>query len=352
MKIGFCCDMFVPTSGVDRICAELAIRLSDWHEVTLFTRSGYTDESWIKTLGLNVVKIDTPIGMHFVKRYSYVLNGKKIMKKFNFDVINAHGSLLGLSAVLSGLPTVPTYHPHINPRFLSINQLPAYILSRWEWESLFKKSNKIICISGFSKSCIKKFANKSVVIYNGIDRKMFSPDGEVIDLGENSILYVGSPHRHKRLEILFETLKELKKDIPDVRLFIIGKGHEIYSKKIKKLPIKILGTVPDEDLPKYYRGCAVFASASAWEGFCLPFVEAQACAKPVVGFNLTAIPEVIKHKKTGFLVNTKYEFTTMIKLLLTDKNLQRKLGKNARRWSKNFDWSKTVKNYVKVFKSL
>ena len=61
------------------------------------------------------------------------------------------------------------------------------------------------------------------------------------------------------------------------------------------------GFVDDKDLPAYYAVSDVYVTASIDEGFNLPAVEAQACGKPVVAFDVGANRELIKKGK-GILV--------------------------------------------------
>ena len=59
------------------------------------------------------------------------------------------------------------------------------------------------------------------------------------------------------------------------------------------------GFVDDKDLPAFYAISDVYVTASQNEGFNLPAVEAQACGKPVVAFDVGAHKEVVKN---GILV--------------------------------------------------
>lgn len=56
--------------------------------------------------------------------------------------------------------------------------------------------------------------------------------------------------------------------------------------------VRLLGFVADEDLPSLYRGAALFAFPSLYEGFGLPVLEAMACGVPVVCSAASSLPEV------------------------------------------------------------
>jgi glycosyltransferase involved in cell wall biosynthesis len=46
----------------------------------------------------------------------------------------------------------------------------------------------------------------------------------------------------------------------------------------------------------------VFVLTSIWEGFGYVLVEAMACQKPTIAFDLSSNPEIIENNKTGFLI--------------------------------------------------
>lgn len=64
------------------------------------------------------------------------------------------------------------------------------------------------------------------------------------------------------------------------------------------------GFVPEEILPKYYAACDIFISSTFWEGFGLPFVEVMATGKPVIGFDATAISELIINGYNGYKIRS------------------------------------------------
>lgn len=56
--------------------------------------------------------------------------------------------------------------------------------------------------------------------------------------------------------------------------------------------IRVLGFVPDEDLPLWYAGCLAVVMPTFFEGFGLPVIEAYACGAPAGLSNIGALREV------------------------------------------------------------
>jgi len=164
-----------------------------------------------------------------------------------------------------------------------------------------------------SKQLYKESKIKSKVVYNQIDKKRFNKNvkgNKIIkkyNLQNNKVLlYVGRIAPHKGIHLLLKSFNIIKNKIPNSKLIIVGKPtFSRYYKKLKNLKnndVIYTGFVPDEDLPYYYAACDIYVTASLWEGFNLPAVEAQACGKKVVAFEIGSHPEVVKN---GMLVKNK-----------------------------------------------
>jgi len=83
------------------------------------------------------------------------------------------------------------------------------------------------------------------------------------------------------------------------------------------------------------------------EGFGLVLTEAMACGTPIIGFDRGSVKEVVKHKKTGFVVNNITEAVKSI------KNLDKINRIDCRkRVEEHFTVENMVEGYVKVYNEI
>ena len=91
------------------------------------------------------------------------------------------------------------------------------------------------------------------------------------------------------------------------------------------------GKILREDMDRFYSSGDVFAFPGIRESLGMVYLEAQACSLPVVAFKNGGIPEVVKDKKTGFLL-PMYAFNPffdILKYLLNNNEISKKMGKEA-----------------------
>jgi glycosyltransferase involved in cell wall biosynthesis len=99
-----------------------------------------------------------------------------------------------------------------------------------------------------------------------------------------------------------------------------------------------LGTRPHETVLEQYRKADLFVLGSEIaengdrDGIPNVFVESMAMGVPVVGTNVSAIPELIKHEETGLLVppGNPEALADAILRLLQDENLRNRIIVAAR----------------------
>jgi glycosyltransferase involved in cell wall biosynthesis len=77
----------------------------------------------------------------------------------------------------------------------------------------------------------------------------------------------------------------------DAFLVLVTGGKEVQSLRLKE-NVKILSSIPEEDLPALYSLARCFVSPSLAEGFNFPVLEAMRCGCPVIATNRGSTPEV------------------------------------------------------------
>jgi len=93
-------------------------------------------------------------------------------------------------------------------------------------------------------------------------------------------------------------------------------------------------------------------SPSLWEEpFGITALEAMAASLPVIANAVGGLKQIIKHKKTGFLISrgNPNKFYHAIIQLVTDKGLRRQMGEKGKSRAKEFSWNKVMDEYKTVF---
>ncbi len=179
-------------------------------------------------------------------------------------------------------------------------------------DRIIRRANAIITVSHATKEDILRtypsYTKDIAVAHSGVDAR-FTPNGPRINGNHPYVLFVGSLKKQKNIPGILRAFSLfLKKSRVVHDLYIVGgdywKDTEI-DLTLDALNlgnrVKMLGFVPDETLPSYYRGAVCLVTPSLWEGFCLPAIEAAACGCPVVGATNSAFLEIVAD--TGLLVN-------------------------------------------------
>lgn len=189
---------------------------------------------------------------------------------------------------------------------------------------------------------------KVKVIYHGIDLKEFDNQryNEVIKRVGDEII-IGTAGRLTKIKgqiYLIDVAVKLKEEGINFKLYIAGTGElETELKELTKrfrLQDHIIFPGFISDIKSFMMDLDIFVFPSLSEGFGFAVIEAMAAGKPVVAFDISTNPEIIKDGQTGFLAAfpDTDSFKEKIKLLINDKALRLEMGKKARvRVEKSFN---------------
>jgi len=163
--------------------------------------------------------------------------------------------------------------------------------------------DKAVSVSHFAEEKLRKYTGlPSDVVYNKADPLRFhlGLDGSAVRQRYNIndapvILFVGRLAPQKGVHLLIQAFGLVKKKIPDAKLVVVGDPtFNYYFKHLKDISddsVILAGHISSQEIPYYYAMCDIYATCSLWENCNLPVLEAQACGKPVVAFNIDAFKE-------------------------------------------------------------
>ena len=170
------------------------------------------------------------------------------------------------------------------------------------------------------------------------------------------VLCVGTIEPRKNLEALLQALVGLRKlgrSEPLVLVGGLGWKYEATLRAIEQLGlsdcVRLMGYVPDEDLPAIYTLARVLAFVSRYEGFGLPILESMACGTPVVTSNGSAMAEL--GAGAALLVDPAQpeRIAQALQRVLIDDALHSELRGAGLARASQFSWAKAAAETVAVY---
>jgi len=223
-----------------------------------------------------------------------------------------------------------------------------------------RRCDALRVISKTTEATVRRF-NKPIFsfpTYTDIEIFLEAPGHDVIP---NRFVFVGQMVRLKGVDTLIDALALLRdKGIP-VELLLVGEGNDAprFKAKVKALGLeeacRFLGNLDQQELAKLIKSSLALVLPSWTEGFGRVIIEAFACARPVVGTRAGAIPELISHGETGFLVEPGHceELAARLEDLFSHPGEAAHMGLSGRMFvEKMFSTGKYVDNYIDMLSTV
>jgi glycosyltransferase involved in cell wall biosynthesis len=153
-------------------------------------------------------------------------------------------------------------------------------------------------------------AAKVLVQRLGVDPivpRPFEPAADGEDRRPFCLLAVGRLHPVKDYAFLIQACGELRSKGFDFICWIVGEGRErpALERQIAKLGLQghvhLVGHIPRYEVGSYYNHADLVVMTSKSEGIPVVLMEGMAQGKLVLAPDITGIPELVEHERTGFL---------------------------------------------------
>ena len=235
-------------------------------------------------------------------------------------------------------------------------------LDSWLMPYAVRTADKVIAVSQWTADDLIREVPESVDRIKVIHEATSLPESKkkAIEADKSYLLFVGTLEPRKNLARLLEAYSKLEKELRDnYSLKIVGGkgwGKEDIQAISSKLNIvenvEILGYVDDEKLDALYRGAALLAMPSLYEGFGFPILEAMARGVPVLTSNTSSMPEVAGDAAVYVDPYSIESISSGLKKLLSNQELRATLAEGGCKRAGLFSWDRAAQQTLEVFESV
>lgn len=364
------------------IVATVAGHINTFHipYIEMLKRKGY--EVHIATKRANeVVTADkgfeipferNPLKKNNIKAYKEL---KKIIDENKYEIIHCHTPTAGVVTRLAarktrktGTKVIYTAHGfHFYKGAPLINWMIYYPIEKW----MSKYTDCLITITQedykLAKSKFKKV--KQIEHVNGVGFKSDKlnvniTEEEKIQLREflkikpNDLVlsYIAELNANKNQIVLIKAIKDIKNDIPNIKLLLIGSGilKDFYSDYIEKEDLKenviLLGQ--RKDVAKLLSITDIYVASSIREGLPVNIMEAMCMGLPIIATDNRGHRELIKNEKNGYVIDLKMaqeEFVNKVRNMYEEKSICINFGKESKAMVEVYELKNILKKMEKIY---
>ena len=286
-------------------------------------------------------------------------------------------SLLHLSDVITGHYGILAARLARIPSILHMKSL--YWTKEYGWPNrrILSQASMILAISdAVHKACLEARLpeDRIVTIHDGVDLKHFYVK-EAMGLKVRSDMGIAEDRfvigfvgrlgvQWKNEPLVYRLVGELSQHTENLSLLVLGgpydgksetfeKSKRLAKKLGGKAEIRFLGS--RSDVPALLSAMDVYLVPSKEEPFGRVVIEGMAAGLAVVGSNNGGIPEMISDGHDGFLrsPNDLDGWIGIVKTLMEDKELRKRIGKNARNTVEDyFTLDRMIEKVAKIYFNL
>lgn len=271
-------------------------------------------------------------------------------KKRKADIYHITGHIHYIALVLPRNKTVLTIH---DAGILRIRKgIRRYILKKLLFDLPIKKLKYVTAVSPATKKELVFHTNcdpdKIRVIENPLQEHFFSEGEKKFDEQNPSILHIGTT-ANKNLENLIQALQGIT-----CRLIIVGRLSNETERQLKDRNINYENklNLNDMEIREEYIKADIVSFCSAFEGFGLPIIEAQAMLTPVVTSNISPMKEVAGE---GAVLVDPFDYKSIragIQRLISEKDYRQTIVRKGIVNVEKYDPEKIARQYAALYQEM
>lgn len=210
-----------------------------------------------------------------------------------------------------------------------------------------------------SESTLDEFVRRGfdrenfTLAYNAIDHENLHPTG-VPKASVPTVGYFGRLKRYKSVDHVVRAFAEIKQDIPDARLVIIGRGD--FRPALESLAdelgiaddVEFTGFVSEEEKKRLLQELWVVVNPSMKEGWGIVNVEANACGTPAIAADAPGLRDSVRHRQTGELYpyGEIDALAESMRRILKDDELRSRYREASIEFARSFTWEETAERTI------
>ena len=160
------------------------------------------------------------------------------------------------------------------------------------------------------------------------------------------VLFLHHLSKRKGADMIMPVAAGFEND-PKVIFLVAGAGP--LGDRISKKNIKLVGEIPQHDVPMYMAAADIFFMPSEEEGFPHVLLEAMAIGVPIVASDVGGVREIVPQELKDFVIPQDPDlFAEKIKQILNDPSLAKKLSESEQKWVERYSLEKIQKQFLEL----
>ena len=327
IKIGYYCADFLQNNikslGILKVTKNLLNELikSKNVEITLIT----SDENieLFKEFKCKKEIISSQKPYWFNKLFGFPIEMKDIVKTNRLEVLFFPKGQIPLWKI----PKIKYYTiihdliPFYYVKNKKISSIPVSILIWWT----MKKADKIFTNSEYSKSQLKKYSKKEIIVLP-LGVNIVKPKKPKLKK-DSFVFVIGNNNFHKNLDLSKKSIENYNK--------IYKTNYKIFTSN---------GKLSEEELAGYYNYAKFSIFLSSIEGFGLPMIESYAYGTPIVFNNKTSLAEIGKELKGKCYIEDEQSIFNAINEI--EKMSEGEIEIARKKLLEKYNWKNSAKKIV------